>query len=158
MAGIAHPSTLTAVRRRLVLGLLALICLPALLAAPAARATGGLLPVESFGARGHMSYLEFLDAGSALQDAYVAGVLDTLELIFAQAEAFADAGLDPRSVYAIVYEAVAGIPEDVARGAIRESILADLSATRANGNSTHVAEGPAVLAVWQSLALHHCCW
>src|SRR5690606_39887192 len=45
----------------------------------------------------------------------VAGVLDALALVVAQGEAFTAEGIDPRNVYAIVYEAIAGTP---ANGAV----------------------------------------
>jgi len=88
---------------------------------PLVQATGGLPTIHEF--QGHFTHQEFLCAEPRIQEAYVAGVLDALALVVAQGEAFAALGFDPRNVYAILYEAIAGIPEDISLLEVRAAVL-----------------------------------
>lgn len=132
---------------------LAALFIALLVLTPAVRATGGLPIVEEF--QGQWSYDRFLAAGTNAQEAYVAGVLDALALVVAQGEAFTAEGIDPRNVYAIVYEAIAGTP---ANGAVHLLVHALAQEAPMHPPAETLNSQPAALVVWRALALHHCCW
>lgn len=115
---------------------------------PVVQATGGL-PANTQ-APGRFSERELLEADPALQEAYVAGVLDALMLAYAEGEALAAAGLDPRNAYATLYEAVSHIPTALSASALKEEVVATLRESAGNRS--------AVFAVWRTLALGRCCW
>lgn len=112
------------------------------------QATAGLPTVTWL--QGRYSEQALLEADPALQEAYVAGALDALMLVFAEGEAFAADGLDPRSAYGILHEALAHVPTDLPAGALREAVVEGLRA--------EAGDRSAALAVWRTLALHRCCW
>lgn len=112
------------------------------------QATGGLPTLT--GIQGRYSEEALLEAEPQIQEAYVAGVLDALMLVYAEGEAFAADGLDPRNAYALLHEAVAHLPDDLPASALREVVVKSLRAK--------ASDQSAALAVWRALALHRCCW
>lgn len=124
------------------------LLLAGLLSGALAQATAGLPSATSV--RGRWSERAFLDASPQLQEAYVAGALDAFMAVYAEGEAFAADGLDPRSAYAALHDALVHIPPDLPIPALREALLQSLSA--------HASDGSAALAIWRTLALNRCCW
>lgn len=113
-----------------------------------AHATGGLPTVTKV--QGLFSEAALLTADPEIQKAYVAGVLDALIAVFAEGEAFAEAGLDPRNAYGILYEAVSGIPGAIPLESLQETIL--------ESAGSGAGDQAAALVIWRTLALSHCCW
>lgn len=113
-----------------------------------AQATGGLPTVS--GIQGRYSEQALLEANPQIQEAYVAGVLDALMLVYAEGEAFAGDGMDPRNAYALLHEAVAHVPGELPAGAIREVVVESLRAK--------AGDQSAALTVWRTLVLNRCCW
>lgn len=137
--------------RRGCLGAVAALSFVLLLAGlwlgPPAQATGGLPIVAQ--APGRFSEVQLLEADPVLQEAYIAGVLDALMLAYAEGEALAAAGQDPRNAFFTIYEAVAHIPAALPLSALKEEVVAALRES--------AAERSAAFAVWRTLALSRCC-
>ena len=79
-----------------------------------------------------------------------AGVLDALLAVFAESEAYAEAGLDLRNAYSILYGTVAGVPGEIPLETLRETILESVGSS--------ASDQAAALVIWRTLALSHCCW
>lgn len=126
----------------------AALLLAALLSGALAQATAGLPSVMSM--HGRWSERALLGSSPELQEAYIAGALDAFMAVYAEGEAFAAEGHDPRNAYAALHEALAHVPPDLPIGALREALLQSLGA--------HASDRSAALALWRTLALSRCCW